>query len=237
MPLPPFILDGSGGPQPSKWTEAVMYTTTLAEPKKAKACAPSYRCLCKQLGGYRKYGKSTPLAYTRILELNGLNDCLWALAHGDEAALYVCRLAALVFAQRAERYTDDERVRNCNRVTHLYLHGEATCEELSAAQTATLAASVSGRAASAARHAALAARAARYAALAARAARYAAQSAGHAVCAAGHAASDPIWTNAGYATGHAVCAAGHAASYSAESQEQITILRDLLKQCESEESI
>ena len=107
--------------------------TTLAKLKAAGACAPRYRHLCKALGGFSAYGRNTPLPYTRILELNGLKDCLWSLAHGDADSLLVCRLAALAFAQRAERYTDDVRVKECNKITHLYLHGEATEEELEAA--------------------------------------------------------------------------------------------------------
>jgi hypothetical protein len=117
-----------------------MMHTTLAALKAAGACTKRYPYLCKALGGVRAYGRDTPLSYTRILETNGLNDCLWALAHGDAESLLVCRLAALAFAQRAERYTDDARVKDCNRITHLYLHGEATEEELTAAWDAARAA-------------------------------------------------------------------------------------------------
>ena len=110
--------------------------TTLAKLKAEGACQGRYRHLCKALGGARAYGKDTPLPYARILELNGLLDCLWSLEHGDAEALHVCRLAALAFAQRAERYTDDARIKDCNRVRHLYLHGEATEEEWDAARSA-----------------------------------------------------------------------------------------------------
>jgi hypothetical protein len=173
-----------------------MYTT-LAELKAAGACAPSYKALCKALGGADAYGRVTPLPYIRILELNGLSDCLWALAHGDAESLLVCRLAALAFAQRVERYTDDTRVKDCNRITHLYLHGEATEEELAAAQAAAEAAAEAAARA--------AARAAAWAAL-------------HAAWAALHAAGE-AWVAAG----------------AAEYQAQITILRDILTQCEGDQ--
>ena len=114
--------------------------TTLAKLKAAGACQKRYRHLCEALGGVSAYGKDTPLPYTRILELNGVEACLWSLAHGDAESLLVCRLAALAFAQRAERYTDDVRVKDCNKITHLYLHGEATEEELDAAREAAWAA-------------------------------------------------------------------------------------------------
>jgi hypothetical protein len=114
--------------------------TTLARLKAAGACTERYRHLCKALGGIRQYGKGAPLPYSVILEHNGFDDTLWALAHGDDEAKWLCRLAALAFAQRVEHLVNDRRVGECNRITHLYLHGEESAAAWVAARDAAEAA-------------------------------------------------------------------------------------------------
>ena len=141
--------------------------TSLAQLHDAGACAPRYKHLCKELGGVAQYGRKTPLPYSRILETNGLEDCLWALFHGDEKAVWVGRLACLAFAQHVEHLAKDSRVTDCNKTVHLYLHGEAAADD-AAARWAAAAADARWAAAAADARWAAAAADARWAAAAAR---------------------------------------------------------------------
>lgn len=194
--------------------------TSLAHLHKAGACKGRYRFLAKSLGGIRYYGKKTPLPYSKILESNELNDCLWALGNGDDDAVWICRLAALAFAMRAERYTNDVRVKELNKTNHLFLHGEeSTAAKEAAAWKATR---VAGEAA---RDAALtAAKSAIWNAAgdAMGAAREARDAAGNAKATVRHASSAPA-------------SAAMAAARDAERKEQIEILRALLSQMEQQE--
>ena len=115
-----------------------MLSTTLSALKVANACQPRYRHLYGSLGGLKKYGKDTPVTYLQILELNGLEDCLWALAHGNDEALLLMRLWALDCAERVQHHS--EAAQKCNAITRLFLSGKATPEELAAARAAAWAA-------------------------------------------------------------------------------------------------
>ena len=106
-------------------------TTTLDQLKKAKACQPGYRKLYRGLGGVKAYGKTTPITYLRILEINGLNDCLWALSRGDEKAVLIMHWWAVICAERTvgiyERHVpNDLRVRSCIETTKQFLQGQVT---------------------------------------------------------------------------------------------------------------
>ena len=162
--------------------------TTLAALKAAEACAPRYRHLCRKLGGLRKYGRDTPVTYLRILELNGLEDCIWALFHGRAAAILLGQMWALDCAERVQHLSVAAQV--CNGVTRLYLHGEATREEVSAAADAARAAA---RAAWAARAASWAAARDAWAARAAARAAWAAADAARDAWAAARAAARAAW--------------------------------------------
>ena len=188
-----------------------MIHTTFRKLHEAGACTERYRFLAKALGGIKTYGKDTPITLLQILDINGLDDALWALRACDDAEkfnrLLACDYAEHVLRIFETRYPDDYRPREAIAVSRRYARGEATDAELSAAwYAADSAAEAAGYAAwyaagyaagAAARDAAVAARdAARDAAWAAAwyAARDAARSAG-AACAAAEAA-ERTWQEA-----------------------------------------
>ena len=92
--------------------------------------------LFKDQGDPERSGDYIPVKYSTILEKRGLDDCILALAHGGDDEKLVLRLSALAFVMRLEHLTQDPRVRECNRVNHLYIHGEATLAELETAREA-----------------------------------------------------------------------------------------------------
>ena len=116
-------------------------TTTLDQLKKAKACQLGYRKLYRGLGGVKSYGKTTPITYLRILEINGLDDCLWALSRGDEKAVMIMRWWAVLCSERTvgiyERHVpNDLRVRSCTETTKQFLQGHDAAEARDAARDA-----------------------------------------------------------------------------------------------------
>ena len=185
-------------------------TTTLEQLKKAKACQLGYRKLYRGLGGVKAYGKTTPITYLRILEINGLEDCLWALSRGDEKAVMIMRWWAILCSERAvgiyeKLVPNDHRVRICTETTKQFLQGQAAAR---------------GAAWNAARAAAEARNAARAAAEARDAARDAAKAA----------AWDAAWDAAGDAAEAKAAAWGAAwdAAWDAEREWQINLLKEFL---------
>lgn len=59
---------------------------TFAQARAAGACAPSYRRMAAALGGVAAYGADTPIPITRVLEVLGVADTLWALEAIGEIA-------------------------------------------------------------------------------------------------------------------------------------------------------
>ena len=146
-------------------------TTTLKALRAASACTGGYLKLRKGLGP--KYGSETPIPLTRILDINGLGDTLWALdkvvAGGDKILLlWACDCADRVLPIYEMHYPNDLRVRQCIITTRAFANGTATLEDLAAARAAARDAAWAARAAAgaAAWYAGAAARAAARAAAA-----------------------------------------------------------------------
>jgi hypothetical protein len=55
-----------------------MTTTTLRRIRACSPCRPSWRRLCRAVGGEQAYGLDTPLPLTRVLNVLGLPDATWA---------------------------------------------------------------------------------------------------------------------------------------------------------------
>lgn len=98
-------------------------------------------------GGWRKLlaglGKTKaddePLPYARIVEINGLDDALWACRAEPQYAKE-WRLFAVWCARQVEDLMTDERSRRALHVAERYAHGMATNDELAAVWAAALAA-------------------------------------------------------------------------------------------------
>jgi hypothetical protein len=122
-----------------------MLYVTFRKAKEAAACMESYRKMGKALGGIAKYGKDTPIPLTKVIEVCGLNDAVWALQCTTEnsdklARLFACDCAERVLPIFERRYPDDKRPRTCIEVSRRYAIGQATDQERDAARAAARAA-------------------------------------------------------------------------------------------------
>jgi len=117
-----------------------MIHTTFRKLHEAGACTERYRFLAKALGGIKTYGKDTPITLLQILDINGLDDALWALRACDDAEKF-SRLLACDYAEHVlhifeTQYPDDDRLRKAIEVSRRYARGEAMEEALAAARAA-----------------------------------------------------------------------------------------------------
>jgi len=132
-------------------SEPVMPTTSFRLLHDAGACKERYRFLAKALGGIKAYGRDTPITLLQILNINGLDDALWAVRACPDsdtfARLLACDYAEHVLHIFEAKYPDDYRPREAIAVSRRYARGEATDAELSAAWYAAWAAGDAARAA------------------------------------------------------------------------------------------
>ena len=125
-------------------SEPVMPTTSFRLLHDAGACKERYRFLAKALGGIKAYGRDTPITLLQILNINGLDDALWALRACPDsdtfARLLACDYAEHVLPIFETQYPDDDRPRKAIEVSRRYARGEAIEAELTAAWNAAEAA-------------------------------------------------------------------------------------------------
>ena len=131
--------------------------TTLKQLRAAHACTERYKFLRTALGP--NYGDSTPITMTQILDINGLDDCLWALSHtqdcGNFLRSFLCDCAERVLPIFEKWDATDKRPHNCIAVTRAFIEGKATREEMQQAEDWAADASRAAEAAEAARAAEL----------------------------------------------------------------------------------
>ena len=121
-----------------------MLTTSFKLLHDAHACTERYTHLARALGGIRKYGRTKLIPIARILEVNGLDDALWALRavspkQGVERDRFA-RLYACWCVRRVWHLLTDERSRRAVEIAERYATGGATAAELDAAGEAARAA-------------------------------------------------------------------------------------------------
>jgi hypothetical protein len=119
--------------------EAVLLTTSLYRLRKFHACESRYSHLGSALG--EDYGDKTPINLLRILEANGVEDCLWALCATDQNCDMVARLMAADFAEGVlplyeQRYPNDTRPRAAIQAARDYAHGRIGAAAWDAARDA-----------------------------------------------------------------------------------------------------
>lgn len=141
--------------------------TTLNKIKSHDPCTSGWTKLLIGLGKTRS--DDEPLPFTRILEINGIADAIWALRTCDDrnaVLTYAADCAEHVVHIYEAQYPDDPRPRNAISTLRRYIAGEATEVELRAAARAAAcaAADAADRAAIAAYAAVCAADAAAYSA-------------------------------------------------------------------------
>ena len=116
-------------------------TTTLNRIREHNPCEDGWRKLLAGLG--KTEADDEPLPYARIVEINGLDDALWACRAEPQYAKE-WRLFAVWCVRQVEHLLTDERSREALNVAERHANGQATDEELAAARddacTAALAA-------------------------------------------------------------------------------------------------
>lgn len=109
-----------------------MICTTLNKIRENEPCPYGWR---KLLAGLNKTGPDDELLpLVRILEINGLNDALWALHTTD--CDRESRLLAVAYARQVQHLMTDERSIACIDVAERFANGKATREELEEARAA-----------------------------------------------------------------------------------------------------
>ena len=151
-----------------------MITTTLNRIKAHSPCSEGWEKLLKGLG--KTQADDEPLAYVSIVEINGIDDALWACRVEPQYARE-WRLFAVWCARQVEHLMTDQRSRDALDVAERYADGGATDAELAAAWAAAGAAAWAADGAAAWAAKAAAGDAARAARAAARAAAWAARAA------------------------------------------------------------
>ena len=118
-----------------------MIETTLRKLRKYKACDSKYYYLAAALGD--EYGDNTLLPVSRILDINGVSDALWALracdmSQEDESAVY---LLACDYAEHAlhifeDNHPDNPYPRAAIEARRAWVRREISDEELKCAADA-----------------------------------------------------------------------------------------------------
>jgi hypothetical protein len=117
-------------------------TTTFNLLRKAGACTSRYKFLRESLKDVKD---DEPINLLTILEINGLDDALWALCATAENCDKAARLMAADFAEQAlpiwQAYApNDNRPELAIKAARDYAHGRITRKELDAARDAAKAA-------------------------------------------------------------------------------------------------
>ena len=103
-------------------------TTTLARIRAQAPCQEGWEKLLKGLG--KTQADDKPLAYSRILEINGLDDALWCARAEPQ---YPWRELAIIYAEGVRHLMTDQRLLDCLEVVRRHCQGLATDQELAAA--------------------------------------------------------------------------------------------------------
>ena len=110
-----------------------MITTTLNRIRKHGPCEPGWKKLLTGLG--KTQADDEPLPFSRIVEINGMDDALWCCRvepdHDRE-----WRLFAVWCARQVQHLMTDPRSLAAIDVAERHANGEATDDELRAAQDA-----------------------------------------------------------------------------------------------------
>lgn len=114
-----------------------MICTTLNKIREHAPCPDGWK---KLLAGLNKTGPDDELLpLVRILEINGLDDALWALRTTDDCDREA-RLLAVAYARQVQHLMNDARSIACLDVAERFANGKATPHELIEAQAAAYAA-------------------------------------------------------------------------------------------------
>jgi len=105
-------------------------TTTLNRIRAHHPCRDGWVKLLAGLG--KSEADDEPLLYTRIVEINGIDDALWACRAEPQYAKE-WRLYAVWCARQVEHLMEDQRSKDTLVIAERHANSEATDEELAAA--------------------------------------------------------------------------------------------------------
>lgn len=108
-----------------------MFYTTLNKIREHSPCREGWEKLLTSLG--KTKADDEPLSFKTILDSNGLDDAIWALRSIDAPEV---RIFAVRCVRQIQHLLTDERSLSALDVAEAYTVGQATEEELSAAQDA-----------------------------------------------------------------------------------------------------
>ena len=111
-----------------------MKHTTLNKIREHEPCTDGWKKLLTYLG--KTEADDEPLAFTTILDSNGLDDALWCMRSAPEYDKD-WRLFAVWCARQVQHLMTDQRSLDAIDVAERYVHGQATDGELVAAWVAT----------------------------------------------------------------------------------------------------
>ena len=112
--------------------------TTLNEIRAHHPCEESWGVLLRSLD--KTKADDEPLAYSRIMEICGLDDTLWAIARCHPHGPRICAEFALWCAEGVREHMSDPRATAVLDLTREYLAGQSTIDQLQAARAAARAA-------------------------------------------------------------------------------------------------
>ena len=118
-------------------TRPTPITTTLNRIRARHPCEDGWRKLLAGLG--KTEADDEPLPYARIVEINGLEDALWA-CRVEPQHTREWRLFAVWCARQVEHLMTDQRSKDALSVAERHANGEASDKELAAARAAASAA-------------------------------------------------------------------------------------------------
>ena len=107
-----------------------MITTTLNRIRDLSPCKDGWENLLSGLSKTR--ADDEPLPYAKIVEINGVDDALWACKAEPQHAKE-WRLFAVWCAREALKYTNDWRPVNAVNIAERYAHGMASADAMGAA--------------------------------------------------------------------------------------------------------
>ncbi len=110
-----------------------MKHTTLNKIREHGPCADGWQKLLTHLG--KTKADDEPLAFTTILDSNGLDDALWCMRSAPEYDKD-WRLFAVWCARQVQHLMTDQRSLSALDVAERHAHGSATDDELAAAGAA-----------------------------------------------------------------------------------------------------
>ena len=112
--------------------------TTLNKIREHSPCEESWKKLLQSLG--KTEADDTEVTVRYILDLLGVEDAIWVLravdGHDREIRLFACDCAESALHVFENKYPDDNRPRNAIEVARRFANGEATIDELNAAEDA-----------------------------------------------------------------------------------------------------